>query len=242
MTQNIYDNQDFFDGYAQLGRSVYGLEGAPEWPALLKMLPEMEGRRVIDLGCGYGWFCRSAREQGASKVLGLDVSQKMLAKAEELTTDNAIIYRQEDMEQLALPKAEFDLAYSSLALHYIKHLAALFEQIYGSLSAGGYFVFSVEHPIYTSPRQPGWLIDSEGKKSWPVNNYQLEGDRVTNWLADGVIKQHRTIGTYLNLLIQQGFTIKHVEEWGPSEKQVADNPELEEEKERPMLLLVSVQK
>ena len=56
MAQNIYDNPAFFEGYAQLPRSVQGLDGAPEWPALKAMLPDLTGTSVIDLGCGYGWF------------------------------------------------------------------------------------------------------------------------------------------------------------------------------------------
>ena len=46
MTQNIYDNPEFFEGYSRLGRSVQGLEGAAEWPALRALLPSMHGLRV----------------------------------------------------------------------------------------------------------------------------------------------------------------------------------------------------
>ena len=67
MAQNIYDQPDFFAGYSQLGRSVEGLEGAAEWPALRAMLPDVGGSRVVDLGCGFGWFCRWALEHGASR-------------------------------------------------------------------------------------------------------------------------------------------------------------------------------
>ncbi|MGU0056368.1 hypothetical protein ACVXG7_14120 [Enterobacter hormaechei] len=70
MAQNIYDNPAFFEGYAQLPRSVQGLNGAPEWPALKAMLPDLTGKAVVDLGCGYGWFCRAARELGASRRHG----------------------------------------------------------------------------------------------------------------------------------------------------------------------------
>lgn len=64
MSQNIYDDPHFFAGYATLDRSVKGLDGAPEWPSLQAMLPPLAGLRVVDLGCGYGWFCRwrSSRE------------------------------------------------------------------------------------------------------------------------------------------------------------------------------------
>jgi 2-polyprenyl-3-methyl-5-hydroxy-6-metoxy-1,4-benzoquinol methylase len=58
MTQNIYDDPGFFQGYSQMARSIDGLDAAPEWPALRAMLPPMQGLKVVDLGCGYGWFCR----------------------------------------------------------------------------------------------------------------------------------------------------------------------------------------
>ncbi|AMW82186.1 Methyltransferase [Pseudomonas yamanorum] len=239
MTQNIYDTEVFFEGYSKMGRSVEGLAGAPEWPALQAMLPSMPGLKVVDLGCGYGWFSRWAQEQGAEQVLGLDVSQKMLARAKEMTSSSAITYAIADLEKLDLPDAAFDLAYSSLAFHYIVDLKGLFARIHQALVPGGRLVFSIEHPIFMAPRQPGWLIDEQGRKSWPVDSYQLEGPRVTNWLADGVIKQHRTVGTLLTLLIQAGFTLTHVDEWGPSEADLKARPALAEELERPMMLLVA---
>lgn len=239
MTQNIYDDPDFFDNYSQLGRSKQGLAGAAEWPALRAMLPEMGGLNVVDLGCGYGWFCRWAREAGAATVLGLDVSEKMLERARSSSNDPAVTYARADLEHLDLPQAGFDLAYSSLAFHYIDNLRGLLDKVHAALVPGGRLVFSIEHPIFMAPQQPGWSVDADGRKHWPLDSYQLEGPRITNWLADGVIKQHRTIGTLLNHLIGAGFTIAHVEEWGPTGADLATRPELAEERERPMMLLVS---
>ncbi|RWS13582.1 SAM-dependent methyltransferase-like protein, partial [Dinothrombium tinctorium] len=54
MSQNIYDNQEFYENYNKLPRSVEGLGGAPEWPTLREMLPDLNGLRVLDLGCGFG--------------------------------------------------------------------------------------------------------------------------------------------------------------------------------------------
>lgn len=239
MTQNIYDNPDFFEGYSGLNRSVEGLAGAPEWPALRALVPDLKGRKVVDLGCGFGWFSRWAREQGAAEVLGLDVSEKMLARAREMTSDAAITYERGDLEKLALPEAAFDLAYSSLAFHYIENLPEMLTNVHRALVPGGRLVASVEHPIYTAPTHPGWTVDADGNKTWPVDNYQVEGRRSTDWLAKGVIKQHRTIGTYLNLLIGLGFTIAHVEEWGPTDAQIEAWPALAEERLRPMMLLLA---
>jgi SAM-dependent methyltransferase len=223
VTQNIYDNAGFFAGYSQLRRSVDGLDGAPEWPTLKSMLPELGGRRVVDLGCGFGWFCRWAREAGAASVLGLDVSANMLARARETTPDPAIVYRQADLETLELPAASFDLAYSSLTLHYIEKLTALFATVHRALAPGGSFVFSAEHPLYTEPGA----------------DYLDEGPRTTDWLAQGVVKQHRTLARYLNLLIEAGFTIRRVEEWGPTREEIAAHPEWKIDHRRPAFLLVS---
>jgi SAM-dependent methyltransferase len=239
MTQNIYDDPAFFEGYSKLGRSVEGLAGAAEWPALRALLAAMRGLRVVDLGCGYGWFCRWAREQGAACVLGLDVSEKMLERARSSSADTVITYAKADLEKLDLPEASFDLAYSSLAFHYIEDLRGLLANIHRALVPGARLVFSIEHPIYMAPQNPGWLTDQNGRKTWPIDSYQREGARITNWLADGVVKQHRTMGTLLNHLIGAGFTIAHVQEWGPTDGEVAARPELAEERERPMMLLVS---
>jgi SAM-dependent methyltransferase len=242
MTQNIYDNPEFFAGYSRLGRSVDGLDGAAEWPALRAMLPAMDGIKVVDLGCGFGWFCRWAREHGAAHVLGLDVSENMLARARSATPDRAIDYAIADLERFDLPAGSFGLAYSSLALHYVEGLDRLLDTVHRALVSGGRLVFSVEHPIYTAPSNPGWETDAAGGKRWPVDGYLLEGPRSTDWLTKGVIKQHRTIGHYLNALLQHGFAILHVEEWGPTDAQIAARPVLADERQRPPFLLVSAQR
>ncbi len=242
MAQNIYDKEEFFAGYGRLPRSVEGLQGAPEWPALRALLPDLRGIKVLDLGCGYGWFCRWAREAGAAEVLGIDVSEKMLARARADTRDAAITYQRADLESLALPQHAFDLAYSSLAFHYIEDLDRLMAEIYGSLVPGGRLVFSAEHPIYTAPAEPKWSLDAAGHKIWPVDHYLEEGPRSTDWLAPGVIKQHRTIATTINLLLRLGFAISHVEEWGPSDAQIAARPSLADERHRPPFLIVAASK
>jgi SAM-dependent methyltransferase len=242
MAQNIYDNPEFFEGYSRLGRSVEGLDGAAEWPALKALLPELRGLRVVDLGCGFGWFCRWARQHGAAAVLGIDVSEKMLARARAATTDAAITYLRADMDGAELSQAAFDLAYSSLAFHYVEDLSALLSKVHRTLTLGGHLVFSVEHPIFTAPMQPGWSVGVDGHKTWPVDSYLCEGPRSTDWLAKGVIKQHRTLTTYLNLLLRLGFTLSHMEEWGPTDEQIAARPALEDERQRPMFLLVSARR
>jgi SAM-dependent methyltransferase len=193
MTQNIYDTPDFFAGYSQLPRSRHGLDAAPEWPVLRGMLPDLAGEAVLDLGCGFGWFCRWAAENGAAAVLGLDYSENMLARAQAETADPAIYYQRADLETVALPEATYRLVYSSLALHYITDIAGLFAKVRRCLRPGGAFVVSVEHPVVTATVYQEMVTGPDGLRYWPLTDYASEGERVTDWLAKGVIKQHRMV-------------------------------------------------
>ena len=75
MKENKYDDERFFSQYSQMSRSVQGLRGAGEWHELKKMLPDFNGKRVLDLGCGFGWHCRYAIERGATFAFREDVRQ-----------------------------------------------------------------------------------------------------------------------------------------------------------------------
>jgi SAM-dependent methyltransferase len=212
MAQNIYDNPEFFAGYSQLNHSVHGLAGAPEWQSVRALLPNLQGKRVVDLGCGFGWFVRWASGQGASHVLGIDLSQNMIARAKADTDNSSVEYKIANLDQLGLPEAAFDLAYSSLALHYVEDFARLATTVRCALVPGARFIFTIEHPIYMAATHPSWFVDRDGRKTWPVNRYAIEGPRVTDWLTKGVVKHHRTIGTTLNTLIDAGFSVWHVQE------------------------------
>lgn len=154
MAQNIYDDPRFFEGYSQLARQRLGLEGAPEWPLVRGMLPAIAGKRVVDLGCGLGWVSRWMREQGASSVLALDISKRMIQRARAATDDSGIEYRIADLETLELPEAAFDIAYSSLAFHYVRDFSRLARQISRALAPGGHLVFTIEHPVYMAAARP----------------------------------------------------------------------------------------
>lgn len=180
MAQNIYDDGDFFRQYIQLPRQVHGLDGATEWPSFRALIPDLHGAKVLDLGCGFGWHCRWARQNGATEVLGIDVSENMLARAETFPHDPAITYQQADLETLELPPESYQVAISSLAVHYVKNLPGLVAQLYQALVPGGSFIFSAEHPIYTSPRNPIFVKDDGGQDTWQLSGYFHQGPRTTN--------------------------------------------------------------
>ncbi len=239
MSQNIYDNADFFAGYSQFARSREGLAAAPEWPSLQTMLPDLTGARVLDLGCGFGYFSRWAAEAGAEKVIGVDLSDKMLEQARLLTQDDKISFVKGDLAKLELPQESFNLVYSSLAFHYLPDCDSVFKAIREHLEIGGNFVFSVEHPLYTAPLNPTWKTNEDGSVDWPLNNYSLEGKRITDWITAGVIKYHRTMETYLRCLLTNSFSLQALAEWKPSKTDLTKHPEWSTELHRPMFLLIS---
>lgn len=239
MAQNIYDDPKFFAGYSQLPRQVHGLDGAPEWNAIKAMLPPLPGKRVADLGCGFGWASRWMRQNGATSVTGYDLSDNMIRRARADTRDDNIGYHIADLDTLELPADSFDLIYSALTFHYVEDFHRLVGMMHRALAANGALVFTIEHPVFMAAAQPHWIEGEAGRKTWPVNGYSIEGERRTNWFADGVLKYHRTMGTTLNALIQGGFQIGRVEEFAPTKDQIEANPGLAEELERPMMLLIA---
>ncbi|PWW06175.1 ubiquinone/menaquinone biosynthesis C-methylase UbiE [Paenibacillus cellulosilyticus] len=242
MKQNKYDDQTFFSAYEQMPRSIDGLKAAGEWHILQALLPDLRDKRVLDLGCGFGWHCRYAREQQASEVVGVDISANMLKRAEELTNDPHITYVNSSIEDIGFEGRQFDVVLSSLAFHYIEAFDDACANIYGLLAPGGTFLFSVEHPIFTARDEQDWHYDEKGERlHWPVDRYQSEGMRDTSFLTDNVIKYHRTVSTYMNSLIRAGFRITAVKESVPSPAMM-HIPGMADELRRPMFLIVAAVK
>lgn len=235
----IYDDPDFFKAYSQMDRSKKGLAGAGEWHELKAVLPEFTGKRVLDLGCGYGWHCRYAADHGAKSVLGIDTSAKMLAKATEMTNDKRITYRQLDMQAIDQLPGQFDVILSSLAIHYIANYGALIGKVSDKLPVGGHFVMSVEHPIFTAQGDEEWVTDDQGNNLyWPVDRYFDESKRETDFLGHRITKYHRTVTTYLNTLLDYHLQLNRVIEPTPTAEMVKTIPGMADELRRPMMLIV----
>jgi len=242
--QNIYDNPDFFAGYSQMRRVQGGLNEAMEWPAFKRLLPKsIMGLRVLDLGCGMGHFARAAREMGAAEVIGVDVSERMLAEARARTNDPAITYHRAEIEGFDGGDTAFDLVTSSLALHYIADYRGVAVRLARALKPGGRVVFSVEHPVMTSLAAQAWHRAPDGAKlHWPIDNYCEEGPRATHWFVDGVIKYHRTIETYVQGLLDAGLVLAGLLEPVPEAEFLGTRPDLVEEYRRPPFMLLAADK
>ncbi|MCD8141615.1 MAG: class I SAM-dependent methyltransferase [Planctomycetaceae bacterium] len=242
MKENKYDDPDFFRRYSEMPRSTQGLEAAGEWPALEKLLPDMKGLRVLDLGCGYGWHCRYTADHGAAEVVGVDLSEKMLERARADTHQPQVRYVRSAIEDIDFPADSFDLALSSLAFHYV----VLFDQAIGKVASclrpGGKFVFSIEHPIFTAQGTQDWYRGPDGETlHWPVDHYFREDERSSVFLGATVTKHHKTMTSIVNTVLDHGFRLDRLVEPTPPER-LADHPDMVNEFRRPMMLLLAATK
>ena len=242
--QNIYDDPSFFAGYSTLERFGAGWERAVEHDDLLALLPDVGGRRVLDLGCGAGQFAHHLASIGAAEVVGIDVSERMLALARAEWAHPRVTYARGAVEEVTFAPARFDLVVSSLVLHYVVDYRGVVARIAEWLAPGGVLVYSTEHPIYTA-RLPGdgWVLDDAGRRTrWALDRYADEGPREETWFVPGVRKVHRTMATLINGLVDAGLVVERVVEPVPSEQWLESHPLAEHERRRPVFLLVRARK
>ena len=242
--QNIYDNEIFFEGYRKIRKKEGNANDLFEIPALLSMMPDLKGKRVLDLGCGYGEHCKLFVDRGAKRVLGIDISQKMLEIAEAENSDPKIEYRNMPMENVSSISEAFDVAVSSLALHYVEDFAGVVKSVYHLLDQGGSFLFSQEHPLVTChSRGSRWTKDENGKKlHLNLSDYGVSGERTTTWFVDDLKIYHRTFSEIINTLTEVGFSIEKMIEPLPSKELLEQYPEHKDLFHKPDFLLLKVRK
>ena len=242
--QNIYDNEQFFEGYKKIRDNEVNANNLFEIPALFSMMPDLKGKRVLDLGCGFGEHCKQFIEQGAQKVVGIDISEKMLAVAQKENAHPNISYINMPMENIGELDEKFDVVVSSLAFHYVEDYAGVVKNIYNLLDKEGIFIYSQENPLCTCHSGGDrWTRDEKGNKiHLNLRDYGIEGERESVWFVDNVKKYHRTFSTIINTLINAGFSIEKMIEPLPSEEILANYPDYQDLFHKPDFLLLRVKK
>ena len=244
-SRNIFDDPTFFENYRALRETEVNYNDQLEQPAMRRLLPDLGGKTVLDLGCGFGHNCLEFVRRGASRVIGLDLSRRMLDQAEAACGDPAITYLCRDMTDLTgLPQA--DLIYSSLAFHYVQDFGRFAQDLFAALNPGGWLLFSQEHPLVTAT--PGGLQhynrDEHGKEiSFTFSDYGRPGRRECFWFVDGVEKFHRRLSDIVTPLCRAGFRLDEICEPLPGERADQIIPGiLRREEIKPTFLIVKAQK
>ena len=242
--QNIYDNETFFEGYKKIRENEVNANNLFEIPALFSMMPNLNDKIILDLGCGFGEHCKRFVESGAKKVIGIDISEKMLEIAKQENADSKITYINMPMENIWQLNEKFDVVVSSLAFHYVQDFSGVVKNIYDMLNENGVFLFSQENPLCTCFSGGNrWTKDENGNKLYiNLSNYGIEGERESSWFVDNVKKYHRTFSTIINTLIETGFKIEKMIEPLPTEDLLKKYPEYKDLFHKPDFLLVKVRK
>ncbi len=208
---SFYDDEALFQTYMEHRHRKENPNDTIEKPILMDMIGDPRWKRVLDLGCGEAALGLQLLEMGAQSYTCIEGSQKMAEAAQRNLEGAQSEVICTSMETWDYPEKSFDLVVSRLALHYIEHLQDVFQKIYHTLSPGGLFVFSVEHPVITSSDRS--RPQTGPRQDWVVDNYFDSGLRVSPWLGGEVAKYHRTVEDYFHMLQEAGFTVENLREF-----------------------------
>ena len=236
----IYDDEQFFNNYLELRAKPGNYNDLIEQPCILDLVGDITGKKVIDIGCGFGTLTFALSKLKPLKVVGIDNSVRMLELAKRVNPAQNIEYKRLNAENLITLGEKFDMVCSSLMFHYIEDLSSMVKSIREMLCDGGRLIFSQEHPILTAGEMGVTVTDlSEGVN---IKKYSLDGERHVKWLGKKVVKYHRKISTILNILLDNGFIIEKILEPVPSPDMIEENKRMLTELQRPSYLMIKAVK
>jgi SAM-dependent methyltransferase len=189
-----------------------GADAAPynalyERPAMLALLPDVAGARVLDAGCGDGWYAEQLVARGA-RVTAVDASPRMVEHARR-RLGPAVEVRTADLGQpLDFADGSFDGIVSALALEHVRDWDAVLAELRRVLAPGGWLLFSAQHPAFTGMRLPSaaYLEVVRVEEEW-------------GWVGGAVPAfYHRPLSAMVNTLVDAGFTIDRMEEPVPTDE------------------------
>ena len=221
------------------------------------MLPDVRGLAGLDIGCGEGHNTRLLADRGA-RMTALDVSRVFIGHAadEERRARRHIRYLHASAAAVPFRDAALDFATGFMSFSDIPAVGGVLSEVFRALRPGGFLQFSIEHPCFV-PAHRRHLRDAEGRTyAFEVGQYftRLEGE-ISEWVFSAapphlragvrpfrIPRFTRTLGEWINLLIDTGFTIERCVEPRPSDETVASYPKLQDAQVVAYFLLLRVRK
>lgn len=223
MEEKIRDTWDeMAGGYSRFISDEFSYVKMVEMPAVMELLGDVNGKLVLDLGCGSGEYALAFARKGAS-VTGLDISGKCLElvreKAAKENADIELVQGSISSPGL-LEGRQFDLVFSSTTMHYVEDIAGVFVHVDKLLKKEGVFLLSVVHPFYTATYP---LSDYKNVDKYATFGLRYFSHNVRKYVppwakystVDHCISYHHTVEEYFNALTGAGFTIESLVEPKP---------------------------
>ena len=232
------------DGWTKLARRGYDTyRDHVNTPAFLEMLPDVRGLRGVDLGCGEGYNTRLLTQRGAV-VAGIDIAQVFVGHAKQFEDQHpsGMSYCVGSAVELPFADAMLDFATGFMSLMDIPETDRVISEAYRILKPGGFLQFSISHPCFDTPHRRN-LRDKEGRTyAFEVGNYfQNREGQIGEWIFSAAPEEEtqdlplfrtprftRTLGQWINLLIDNGFHLERVEEPRPSDEVVRAHPNVQD--------------
>jgi len=213
-TADTYDvlAKGYYEGRKYKRGKGYFYSCLLEWPSTLKLLENVRGKRILDVGCGPGLYASLLIERGAI-VKGIDISKEIIEIAKNESPKAEFIIG--NAEKLPFKNSEFDIVIAPLVLHYLNLWDEVLKEIHAVLKKGGIFIFSQRNPFTEKLKRKKWFF----KKFREIEGYFDEDAKYTLWKQKNqkatVVHYHKTYATIISLLIKYGFEIIDCEDCKP---------------------------
>ncbi|HHX39970.1 MAG TPA: class I SAM-dependent methyltransferase [Armatimonadetes bacterium] len=212
-------------------------------PAFLEMLPEVEGLRGLDIGCGEGHNTRLVAGRGA-RMTAADISERFIhhALCQEREQPLGIRYLVASAVELPFPEACFDFITSFMCLMDIPEYDRALAETYRVLKPGGFLQFSITHPCFDTAHRRKVRNEQGVPYAYELGGYFTpRPSRITEWLFSAAPPEAtrdlpkfqvphfpRTLSDWLNTLVETGFVLERVSEPCPSDAALCEWPEIED--------------
>ena len=196
-------------------------------PATLERLDDVSGKRILDLGCGEGGYCRVLKKRGAD-VTGIDGSETLINIA-KARSDSSIKFLVRNANNLdGIVENGFEIVVAAMSLMSVEDYEGSISEVRRVLKEGGYLLMSILHPCFSDHFTHRQAYFSQ----------HVWHEHVTTEFSHPVLRRHKPLSDFMNPLVDQGFRLKRFHEPVPTDEQIQAAPRLKKLRQIPLFLFM----